>query len=122
MGRSVMTCLLTLIFTIVLAAGSLFFPISGISANKDQNARKNLIEKYRSYEKIRQKLEFILLKGKMRTEGIRDVFIAVHDLNEDKSKKMTEVLVDLIDFHIGEVMNHDIYEHISTRDKKEVYT
>jgi hypothetical protein len=81
------------------------------------NGRKKLIEKYKGYETIHNKLEFILVKQKKDANDMAKYFNMVGELNEDKRPIMTEVLVDLIDFLIGETLNRTIYESISTRDK-----
>lgn len=83
---------------------------------RDIDARKKLVTKYKN--EVKADLEFILLKDKKTDEQMRDFFNMVAELNDDKSDKMTELLADLIDFHIGEVTDHDIYEQISTRKKK----
>jgi len=86
--------------------------------HRDINARKKLVTKYKN--EVKADLEFILLKDKKTDEQMRDFFNMVAELNDDKSNKMTELLVDLIDFRIGEVTDQDIYEHISAREKKVV--
>lgn len=82
----------------------------------DIPARKNLVTKYR--DAIKADLEFLLLKEKKTDEQMRDFFNMIVKLNEDKGAKMTELLVDLVDFHTGELTNRDIYQHISTREKE----
>jgi hypothetical protein len=82
----------------------------------DVGARKKLVSKYKNA--LKADLEFLLLKEKKTDEQMRDFFNMIVELNDDKSAKMTELLVDLIDFHIGEITDCDIYQHISTREKK----
>jgi len=93
---------------------------SSVLAKNDIVARRKLVDKYSDFRKIRLKLEIILIKEKKTDEDMRNFFNTVIELNDDKSKKMTEALVDLLDFKIGEIANKDIHQHISTRNKNYV--
>lgn len=104
-----------LLITIIIVSMVL---TSSVLAKNDVVARRKLVDKYSDFRKIRQKLEVILIKEKKTDEDMRNFFHTVIELNDDKSRKMTEALVDLLDFMIGEMTNEDIYQHISTRKKK----
>jgi len=104
-----------LLITIIIVSIAL---TSSVLAKNDVVARRKLVDKYSDFRKIRQKLEVILIKEKKTDEDMRNFFNTVIELNDDKSRKMTEALVDLLDFMIGEMTNEDIYQHISTREKK----
>lgn len=84
----------------------------------DIAARKKLVTKYKNA--VKTDLKFILLKENKTNEEWRDLLNIVAELYNDKSAKMTELLVDLIDFHIGEHTDQDIYEQISKRKKEMV--
>jgi len=102
-----------LIFVIVSFCMILICTESLSQEGLDVSDRKKLVAKYKNT--VKADLEFILLKEKKKDEDWRDLINMVVRLNDDKSAKMTELLVDLIDFHIGEMTNTIIYEHVSGR-------
>jgi hypothetical protein len=62
----------------------------------------------------------ILVKEKETREEEVRADTMVFDLNDDKSPKMTEAMVDLIDFYLNEIADQDLLERISTRKKSEL--
>lgn len=99
------------LFFFILTCGKVFAS-TGIY---DIDAREKLVKKYS--HAVNVNLQFFSLKGKETNEQMRIYFNMIDRLNDDKSKKMTELLVDLIDFHIGETDDDLIYQYISTREK-----
>lgn len=78
----------------------------------DINARHNLVEKYSESKELYITLKAILKPSIESRKEVNDLYNALSELKKSKELKSSNILVDLLDFYIGEAPNEIINQAI----------
>lgn len=101
---------------ILISLSLLIFLAGNIEAENTQ-ARNLLLEKHNKSKELHIILKNILYPDKETKKGINEFYNSIGNLQTSKNLESNEILIDLLDFYIGEAPNGTIKETIVNKGK-----